>query len=271
MHCIFILAYCVFLSIKSFATATPVEFVIVVASYNNEQWCHDNIKSIAKQRYPHWSMIYINDNSTDNTGALVEQLVKKYKIAKRSTIIHNKVRMGALANMYNAITASKPRSVIVLVDGDDQLATPNALDIIAKAYTKKNAWITYGSYKSVPAGKSLHGPKFPNKVIESNSFRSYKWISSHVKTFYAKLFHMIRKEDLQHEGKFLSSASDLALMFPMLEMASKGHIVRIKKLLYFYNRQNPISDFRIHTDQQGFCAYLVSKIPPYQPLEQLFE
>jgi hypothetical protein len=41
------------------------------------------------------------------------------------------------------------------------------------------------------------------------------------------LFKKIKKEDLLYEGEFVLMSWDIAMMFPMLEMESKGHIAFI--------------------------------------------
>jgi hypothetical protein len=35
----------------------PIEFVVVIPSYNNEKWCIKNLNSVVKQSYPHWSIV----------------------------------------------------------------------------------------------------------------------------------------------------------------------------------------------------------------------
>src|ERR1700730_12157659 len=53
----------------------PIEFVIVIPSYNNEKWCIGNLESVMTQTYPHFTVCYINDCSSDKTGELVDQYV----------------------------------------------------------------------------------------------------------------------------------------------------------------------------------------------------
>ena len=248
-----------------------IHFDIVVPSYNNEQWVRENIESIAKQTYSNWTLHYINDNSTDKTGKRAEKLMIEFGISGRAKVIHNSERKGALANLYNTIHQCAPNSVIVTVDGDDRLAHNQVLERLATAYANKNIWMTYGSFRSDPPGwKRTVCSKIPSKIAKKNQFRTYKWVISHLRTFYAGLFQKIKKEDLMWQGKFFPTTWDLAMMFPMIEMASKGHFLFMNEVLYIYNVKNPIMDCKIHAKLQGELNHLIRSKPPYKPLKTLF-
>lgn len=244
----------------------PISFFIVIPSYNNELWYKQNLDSIAIQNYPNWHAYYINDCSSDKTGALVEQYVKEHHLEEKFTIVHNKERKGALANTYNAIHTAHPRSVVVIVDGDDQLVNDGVLSYVAGVYKKHpKTWMTYGSYISQPFMRRCICDKFPKKIISKNTFRQYRYISAHLRTFYAGLFQQIKKEDLMMDGEFLQSAGDVATMLPMLEMSSLGHFRYLSKVLYIYRDNNPLNDFR-NRPLQKKCSMFVRSRPPYSPL-----
>jgi glycosyltransferase involved in cell wall biosynthesis len=223
--------------------STPLEFVIVSPSYNNENYCQASLQSVACQTYPHWSLVYIDDRSKDNTRKLVESFIISRGLSHKCTLISNKKRVGALANLYKVINKLPKDVIVVNLDGDDRFAHPEVLRKLAQVYADSNVWMTYGNYQEEPAGITSVCAPFPQEVIDAASFRMYPfWISSHLKTYYAKLFQKIKKKDFRARGKFLQQASDLAFMFPMLEMASKGHIRFIPDVLYVYNRSNPLND-----------------------------
>lgn len=250
----------------------PVEFVIISPSYNNAKWCEKSLKSVVSQTYPHWSLIYIDDCSTDSTASLVDNFIKKHALSEKCQLINNSQRLGAMENCYHAIHTLPGNKVIVNLDGDDRLAHKNVLKKLAKVYAKKKVWMTYGSYKTEPKefGNMCVCHKYPKQVIKSQGFRMHpQWMASHLKTYYAKLFQKIKKEDLLHHGHFFSVASDLAFMFPMLEMASKGHIRFIKEKLYIYNHNNPINDDKIRLEEQRTVDRYIRQKPRYKPLKKL--
>lgn len=248
----------------------PIEFVVVVPSYNNERFCIKNMKSIVEQAYPHFHLYYIDDASTDRTGKLVDEFVAARGLETRCTIVHNKTRKGALANLYEAIHKTAPHKVIVTVDGDDFLAHSQVLDILATVYADKNVWLTYGDFKSAPAGWETCADFIPFYVSNTRSFRSYKWVSTHLRTFYAKLFHLIKKEDLMQDGTFFAMTWDMGFMFPMLEMASKWHFRYIPDTLYIYNVANPINDYLVNAQLQRDLDQYIRNLPPYEAVDKLF-
>ena len=106
--------------------------------------------------------------------------------------------------------------------------------------------------------------------IEKNNFRNPpRGCPTHLKTFYAKLFKKIKKEDLLYKGSFYPMAWDTALMIPMLEMARERHLF-IPDILYVYNTTNTISDHRVDRSFQHMLDVFIRKLQPYEKLETLF-
>lgn len=244
------------------------ELVVLVPSYNNEGYCYPNLNSIAQQNVP-FRVIYINDCSTDKTGQFVDFYTHINKFESQCTVIHNEKRVGALANLYKIIHTLPDHAIVVLVDGDDFLAHDKVLERVLQEYANKNIWMTYGQMAYYPEGRTLCEP-CPQHVLDENSFRSYRWVTSHLRTFYAGLFKRIKKEDLLYEGDFFQAAWDFAIMLPMLEMASRGHIAFIPDVLYLYNHHNPIS---VHNERLEFQTRMGSFIrhkPKYTPIELLY-
>ncbi len=251
-----------------------VELVVVICSYNNEKYVEDNLKSLFSQEYPKWQMIYLNDASIDKTGNEVERMVYKYNMKNRSVIVHNKERKGAMANMYHAICAINPRKVVVMLDGDDMLKDKNVLSRVAKIYRNKNIWLSYGNYeaypKDVPGWHNDSCHAFPEEVLKNQSFRDYTWVGYPLRTFYAKLFHKIKENDLKYNGQFFPVVSDTGMMHPMFEMASDGHIHYEKKILYIYRVNTGINDFYVRKPLMDEVSNYIKYLPKYPALKQLF-
>jgi len=247
-----------------------VQFVVVIPSYNNEKWVAQNLESVVNQTYRNFTVYYINDCSKDNTGALVDQFVKSWGLEGKFTVVHNGERKGALANLYQAIHSTDPRKVVVTIDGDDVLAHRDVLARLAEVYADKNVWMTYGNFQTEPREWGSCCARIPQSVSDKNSYRSYKWVASHLRTFYARLFHLIQKKDLQLKGEFFPMTWDMAFMFPMLEMCTKNHFRYIPEILYIYNVMNPINDNRVNAQLQRDLDKHIRAMPPYQPIQSLF-
>lgn len=246
-------------------------FYVVIPSYNNEKWCIENIESVAKQEYPYWQAVVIDDASQDKTGELVEAYVRKHHLHEKIHVIHNSQRHGMLSNIYHAVKQADPNWIVVTVDGDDTLNGTDVLCHLAEIYgSDSDVWLTYGNWQSNPKGeRTTNCRPFPEHVLQKRLFRNYRFVSSHLRTFYAGLFQQIRAEDLMHKGKFFMATGDVAFMMPMLEMASKGHIYFVRKILYNYNMRNPISDRVAHLALMSACSKIIRhKKKPYPPLKK---
>lgn len=249
--------------------------VIVIPSYNNNKKLRDgtpyyqkNLNSVCYQNYSNYHVIYIDDVSPDGTGDLVEAYIKDRQLEDRVTLIKNEERIGALANLYYAIHSCDDNVIIVLVDGDDWLPHNNVLYKLNKVYTNYDVWLTYGNFRHYP--KNIRGfcREFSTATRKSNDFRKVKWVVSHLRTFYAWLFKRIKLEDLLYEDQFYSMAWDLAMMYPMIEMAGT-HYKYISDCLYVYNMSNPISDGKKNRKLQLKLAHHIKDKEQYERLEKI--
>ncbi len=262
--------FSIFLSllIQFIYAGTNSNFVIVVPSFNNASFYERNLESIFQQSYPNFRVIYIDDASTDGTCELVKNWIEKHGHQEKVTLICNDENKGGLANIFLACHSCKANEIVCLVDGDDFLAHKEVLKTLSSYYANKDVWMTYGQFEHFPSGKlGLCAPFEPSELREQLT-RELPWRSSHLKTFYAGLFHLIKEEDLKFAGSFFSSATDLAIMYPMLDMAT-NHAVFIPEILYCYNNQNPISHHRIRHVKQRFFKEVIKAKQKYPALIHL--
>lgn len=256
--------------IKREALHEKKSFVVLVPSYNNSRWCTKNLRSILTQEYPNFRVVYIDDASNDGTYEQVSDLLAQEDSAHRVTLIHNEQRRGVLSNLYHAIRQCHDEEIIVTVDGDDFLAHEGVLKKLNSVYADHDVWMTYGSFLDYPSYRQsvVKTAPVPKQVIASQSYRKYEWVSSHLRTFYAKLFKQIKSEDLKLQGEFLPMAGDLAFMFPMLEMSGR-HARYLPDILYLYNRANPLNEHKVDVHLQARCAAHVRSLPTYGRLKVL--
>jgi glycosyltransferase involved in cell wall biosynthesis len=241
------------------------KFVIVIPSYKNKQWCRKNILSALNQQYPIFRIIYIDDFSQDGTAEEVELIKAEFDKDNKISLLKNIERKGAMANMYSMVHSCEDDEVIVVLDGDDYFPHSKVLDRLDKEYSKGNIWITYGQYRSFPDNGLGCSRQIPQHIIDSNSFRKFQWCSSHLRTYYAWLFKKINKEDLMLDGKFLEMTSDLAAMFPMLEMAGSRQSF-ISDVIYIYNYASNLNDAKVNVKLQQDIERMLRNKTPYKPL-----
>ena len=227
------------------------KIAVIIPSYNNHQWYERNLSSVIGQDYQSFRVIYVDDCSSDGTGELVKQFIADTDSESLIQLISNSDRIGALQNIYNTVNTCDDEEIVILLDGDDWLAHDGVLTKVNEVYANLNCWMTYGQYRSWPDNIiGGYSREIPVNVIEANNLREIEWCSSHLRTFYAWLFKLIRVEDLVSPcGTFYQMAWDQAIMFPMLEMS--GYRAKfISEVLYIYNAANPLNDSKIDRELQ---------------------
>lgn len=240
--------------------------VIVIPSYNNKEWYERNLGSVFAQQYSNYHVIYIDDCSPDGTAQLVNAFIKNQNQTNRCTLIKNESRKGTLYNLYHAIHQCDDQDIIIDLDGDDWLNDTDVFQTINRAYDDANVWLTYGQYKTYPGGHLGICKPIPQVVKRNNSYRKSQWCTSHLRTFYAGFFKRIKEETFKVNGQFFPTTSDLAFMFPILEMVG-GHIKFINKIMYIYNEATPLNDYKQRFQLQSFCQHIIRTQPSYEPLD----
>ncbi|HJZ23054.1 MAG TPA: glycosyltransferase family A protein, partial [Candidatus Babeliales bacterium] len=238
---------------------------VIIPSYKNADWYEYNLASVFAQKYSNYSVVYIDDCSSDNTAKLVQEYVIKQNQQHRFTLIANQKRMGALSNIYRAVHATNPQSIIVTLDGDDWLAHYHVFTMLNEAYEDQNVWLTYGQFAIFPQYVIGFCREIPKEVIDRNVYRHYLWSTSHLRTFYAWLFQEIKLADLMSNGIFYPMAWDLAFMYPMLEM-SRGRFKFLPHVNYLYNIATPINDHKVNISLQTQLGYEVGRKQKYSEL-----
>ena len=90
---------------------------IIIPIYNKEKFITETIKSIFFQNYKDWECIIIDDNSTDGSLKLIQNLTVE---DNRFKIIENKINKGACFCRNQGIKSASSEYIIFL-DADDYL------------------------------------------------------------------------------------------------------------------------------------------------------
>lgn len=251
------------------AKETQRHIVVVTCSYNNRHIYEKNLDSILSQNYDNFHLVYIDDRSWDGTYTLVKQYIKEHKCDDRMLLVCNKNRQLALANLYQNIHRCNKESIIVLVDGDDWFIDSEVLSFINRTYSDGKIWLSYGQFVVHPEGDKGFNVPYPLKIVQRNGFRYYAHTASHLRTFYAGLFHQIDVDDLMFQGEFFPMCYDLAIMFPMLEMA-RSHFAFIDTPLLVYNNSNPLNDYKVDKHMQRKLDLIIRARTCYREISDPF-
>jgi glycosyltransferase involved in cell wall biosynthesis len=245
---------------------SEVPIVVITASYNNEQWVEQYFRSVIQQDYSNWSLLYTDDNSSDNTYQKINSFVKQSGLENRITLLKNKERKGHAYNQYHAIHQCDKNSIIVILDGDDWLAHENVFKTIDHYYQNPDIWLTYGQFWYLKKNKKGLCRPIPSDALERGTVRQLSWRTSHLRTFYAGLFQHIPYDDFFYDGNWIPKCFDVLTMMAMIELAGT-RVQFIPDILYIYNDDNPISYHHDPTHQREIEAY-IRTLPPYKSLKE---
>jgi len=238
-------------------------FKIVITVCNAEKYIEGCLNSIKKQTYTNFKCIIINDCSIDNTPRIIQESIVD---DKRFFLINNEIRKRALENNLIGINflCDNDEDIIVMIDGDDELSNSSVLDYLDLAYKNNYIWATYGQFEYTLGG--VGSCKYPGGIFKRKEMD--KWYLSHLKTFKYFLFKLIQDKDLRdRNGEYFKFVTDIALFYPIAEMAGE-HLKFIPEILYKYNNNNPLNDFRINMNSQLEEAYYLKEKESYKILER---
>jgi len=164
-------------------------------------------------------------------------------------------------NLIHGIQRSQvePDDVIVVLDGDDWLATDTALEIIASTYERYDCWATYGSWVSNdPSHIGLPHGLWPAYPKDTADFRLAQWLGTAVRTWKKWLWDLIDDRDFHDgNGKYFRVTEDQASMLPILEMCGTARARHIPTVLMIYNRTTPHACGKTrYQEMMANCAYL---------------
>jgi len=247
------------------------KFVVIITAYNNEDYVAKALSSVFEQDYQNYRVICIDDCSIDATYEKALERINLSAQKDKITLIKNPKNQKPLYNIYYAVQSCKDDEIVVLLNGNDWLASPYVLFELNRYYNDEEVWMTYGQlitypdYRRGEARSPFFGALKWGKVRSSGIFsNSEEEIFSHLRTFYAGLFKHIKMEDLLYEGAFYPYSWQMAVMFPMLEMA-RAHAVFIPEVLYVYNLETPRDNKNTEKAKATYANYIRS-LSPYLSL-----
>lgn len=217
-----------------------ITFHIVTPYKGPDNWLNECKHSVIAQNYPKDRVIHHVIVDVDNKGATRNHFETLQKIEPVSS------------------------NVVVHLDGDDYFRDPNALQIIANAYMDNDIWATYGDYASLQP--SVCRPKSSIGFRESIVYGGWCW--SHPRTFRAHLIPYLREDMMKDfEGKWYSSAPDVAIFCPVLELCGKKRVKYITdRLVYYRTHSNNEHANMTKLADQVRCAVEIYKSPSVNPL-----
>lgn len=239
--------------------------VVITPFYNPGEFLEQCVATLMSQSYDNFHVVFIDDASTDGS------FDKLPKDDARVTLIKNDVRKTALENLHNAILNNcEADDIVVFIDGDDWLPNKKVLSYINDFYVSNDCWIMYGQ-SSWTDGRRGFASAYSEE--EFKNLRTGPFKVSHIRSFRAGLYHKIAEQDpgfsslKDVNGDFYKMTYDVAIMFPIMEMAGFDKVKFNDTILYTYNRGNPISDDRVNQALQTGIHMEISKKTVFRQIE----
>jgi glycosyltransferase involved in cell wall biosynthesis len=244
--------------------------IIIVPFYNAKEFLHECLDSVLMQSYQNWLVVCADDGSDDGSS---EQIPDDQRMIR----LISKTRRSALVNITHAILQSginyQDEDIICFLDGDDKLLGDDALKTIINIYhSNPHCLITYGNLVT-----STDTPVKCNSYTrdEYDHLRELGFRIKPLRTFKWKLYEEFLRQDpdllayRDHLGQFFSSAYDVAMFIPLLEIAGYHGFVVNKRPIYWYRRYEKNNDVMNPEIQKETARQVMVKKPfstAFEPL-----
>lgn len=237
---------------------------VIIPFRNVGSYLEECLQSVICQEYSNYRVFVIDDCS--------EQSHREYIPQKDNIVfIENKKRKYALANIIDVLINQEfnnENDIILLLDGDDLLENRYVFHVINQYYShNRSCRMTFGSFRILNS-YSYYNIKYSKE--EYINVRKSPWKGIHLRTFKVDLFREYLKLDPKlyylkdEKGNFYNITSDMALLFPLMEICGYEQIFFIPNILYRY-RLHEQNDHNIHRIEQKVAEENIRRKKPLLP------
>lgn len=215
-------------------------FSVLVATYNQAPYVAETLDTVAAQTCADWEMVIVNDGSTDDTGAVVAEWVRRFRERRPNRVVFlSTPNGGQSAAMERGFSECRGRW-IALLDSDDRWL-PRKLEATREA-----------AAADPEAGMIVH----PLLVIDSGGRRT-----GDVRPMRAKLSEGDLREHVRRTGRQVAPATSgvairadvFAALLPMstrpFRDAADAHLTLGASLLAPVRAiPEPLAEYRMHAE-----------------------
>lgn len=219
-------------------------FSFIVPVYNVEQFLPRCLDSICKQTFTDYEVLLIDDGSTDESGQICDDYVKKYE---QFRVVHKK--NAGLSHSRNVGLSMANGKYIVFLDADDYVEK----ELLAKVYEQMEVQgydiCSFAARRVDEENNFLYEIRFEDMIKElqfdEESRELFLWQSFlQYKAGWEVCFHVFRRDIMEaHQICFDSTikmAEDIPFTFEYLLYVERW--IKIPDILYNYTlRKNSIT------------------------------
>jgi glycosyltransferase involved in cell wall biosynthesis len=236
---------------------------VAVLFYNPGHYLDNCISSLLLQDYDNFEIIFVDDASTDGSHERIPM------DDPRITLIRNTENKGGAWNLHQCLLRCQPDDIFFQLDGDDWLSCNDALSHVNRFYEETSCWVMYGQFMLVDGSYGLARP-----FTDLNDFRNmrFDWVAPAPRSFRAGLYHRISDQDPAYDcmrdpkGNWYREAMDVAMIYPVLELAGFENVKFNTRTLYVYNIANPLN---VHKSRRAEEAGNHNEISLKRPFAQI--
>ena len=206
---------------------------VCIPAYNNAGYIKDTVESILQQTYRNIELIVVDDNSTDDTVAVLESISDE-----RLKLYRNEHNLGMAGN-WNRCLSLATGEFVKLICADDMIDR-NAIEIEAQAMQEHP---TVNLVESDTRLVDINGKKtgafkryYKSGLVDG---RKLAHISLIIQDFYgAPVNNLIRRSALEKEGGFDPSFTYILDFDLWVKLSLSGDVYIIHKLLNSFRIRN---------------------------------
>jgi len=133
---------------------------VVIPNYNYEKYIEERIESIAKQTYPIFEIVYLDDKSVDGSLVIAETTLQKYDIPFK--IFKNDINSGSVYKQWLKGIRLAQGDFIWIAEADD-LASETFLETLLEQFNELSVALAYSQ----------------SAIIDENGKEIYSHVRSH--------------------------------------------------------------------------------------------
>jgi len=187
----------------------------LVANYNNGKYLHDCLASLHAQTSPHWQCMICDDQSTDDSLALIRPW-----LSEKIGLLTNDYNIGYIGTLIKLI-AHAQTDLVGILDPDDALQ-PEATALVLQTYQEQAqvgfVYTNFATYDATLTSVIAHG--YSRAILPGYTSLATGYVS-HLKTFRRGAYAQTTGYD-----PTLCYAEDRDLVYKMEEVTSLDFIDR---------------------------------------------
>lgn len=245
-----------------------MRFYILIRGRNCAKYLRKCLNSLKKQTYQDWKALVVLDKPKDMSASrFFGWCGENPALSGRFDLLFREERHGLSRNMYDGcaklheetVKDGQSDAVIAILDADDWLRHDGLEHVLRRYVHNRNILVTHGTYikKSSDCKTRVSRAYRPGENV-----RTAKWHASHFKTFKACLWPYMKESCFKDKkSRWLPAASDLALMFPLVEMAGWDRVAYVNNRIYYWRDDTP---HKTNRDKQLRCEKILRAKKPFR-------